>query len=411
MTTESRVKAIEQEAEGGASKRSRDRILFYSEAWGRGGIENFIRSIIPALLESDYGVDIYSVWDWRDIDDSDLDALGVKRYCLFRGYRPGQATRLVRGVKGFSRLLESGRYSAVWINTMNGAGLLYAWAAYRAGIAVRIVHSHNADVGDGAKALKRLISRGATFLLARYSTVNIACSEDAGRHLFGVRPFRVIYNGVDVDRFRFDARQRLLLRQELGVSDSTTLIGNIGRISSQKNPLFQVKVFSEYKKIDNGSVYLMLGGLDMAPEVKSLAESLGVSDSVIIRGPVKDASSYYSALDAFLMPSLYEGFGYVKLEAQCAGLPVVASDGLPKEADVTDLVTRCSLSAGADEWAKELFNCLHRDKKTARESYADEMGEKGCSLTSCRSSVLKLLDGIPRKVQPSHIYRVLRVKK
>lgn len=376
-----------------SNEKAQQNILFYSEAWGRGGIENFIRNVAPPLLEFGYKVDIYSVWDWKDVDDSDLEGMGIHRYCLFRGFKPGQAKRLMKGVREFERLLATKHYAAVWINTMNGAGLLYAKAAYRAKVPVRVVHSHNADVGDGAKVIKRLVSHAATVILGGYPTERVACSKDAGKHLFGRKQFEVIFNGIDINRFRFNMDARRLVRRNLNISDSTVLVGNIGRISSQKNPLFQIEVFAKYKQIEPNSVYLMVGGLDQAPEVRRFAEALGVSQSVIIHGPVEDASAYYSALDVFLMPSLYEGFGYVKLEAQCAGLPVVSSDGLPSEADVTDLVTKCSLSSDPKIWA----NAIHAQVRgaistaSARETYADRVSARGCSLSACRESVLALL--------------------
>lgn len=370
------------------------RVLVYSEAWGKGGIEAFVMNVVRRLQNHGFEFDIYSTWDWAEISDENLHSLGIARLTVFHGFRPSQLKRLIFGALGFRDQLRKSRYDAVWINTMNGAGFLYARVAEKEGVRIRMVHSHNTDVGEGAKTVKRIISRIGSLLWGKYSTVNVACSQDAGRYLFGKRGFTVVNNGIDIEKFRFSKEKRREARLELGVDEQIILLGSIGRIHSQKNPLFQVGVFAELKKILPDSRYLMLGRGDMLDEVRKRSHELGLtSEDVIIHGPVDDPSPYYSALDAFLMPSLYEGFGFAKLEAQCAGVPVISSNGLPAEADVTDLVTRCPLDMGEAAWAKELLSRLENRGIIARESYADKVERAGYSVKTAVEQVRRLFLG------------------
>ena len=66
-------------------------------------------------------------------------------------------------------------------------------------------------------------------------------------------------------------------------------------------------------------------------------------------------------MDCFVFPSIYAGLGIVAIEAQANGLPVVASDKVPKEAKVTELLQYVSLEATTDEWVKHIIAQCHKD--------------------------------------------------
>lgn len=142
----------------GNLRRPMTNVLAYSEAWGQGGIEAFVMNVVRAVQGQDLSFDICSTWDWSDSYDKELEEARVHRFSLFKGEKPGQVTRLVKGVSFFTDRLKARHYDAVWINTMNGMGFSYAKAAERLGVPVRVVHAHSADVGVGASGVKRLVS-------------------------------------------------------------------------------------------------------------------------------------------------------------------------------------------------------------------------------------------------------------
>lgn len=369
------------------------RLLFYSEAWGRGGIETFIKNVFPDLISHGFTVEIMTTWSWSGIDEPVVDCSGLRRTCVFRGYRPNQLKRLLCGLRVWRSMIKTGSYDAVWINTMNGTGFLYSAIAHHYGVSARVVHSHNSDVGDGMKRLKRAAGKFCSFIFGWSSTLNVACSAEAGNYLFGSRPYQVIPNGIDIERFQFSSICRNEIRRQLNVQEHEQLIGNIGRICQQKNPLFQVEVFAEYKRLNPKAKYLMLGRGDMKEEVIALASKLGVAEDLMIRDSVDDPAPYYSALDALLMPSLYEGFGFVKIEAQCASLPILCTEGLPEESDITDLVKTCTLSAAPRVWARHLYDLVVRTNGERSADYASEVGRAGYSLQACSDAVLSCLGG------------------
>jgi glycosyltransferase involved in cell wall biosynthesis len=274
---------------------------------------------------------------------------------------------------------------------MNGFGFLYAREAKRAGVKSRIVHSHSSDVGEGTKILKRAASELGTLLWSKYSTKNVACSLPAGKYLFGNQKFQIVNNGIDIDRFKFSEESRNKIRSQLGLNNTDTLLGYIGRIVSSKNPLLQVQIFAEYNKLDPSSHYLMLGQGEAMEEAKTFAKKLNVEDKIIFHEYVDNPAPFYSALDAFVMPSANEGLGLVRIEAQASGLPIVESDNLPKEGCVTDLVHFCSLDDSSSVWAQKVFSVLHADCYSAREFYYKQVSEAGFSNEHLNNSVIRFL--------------------
>lgn len=362
------------------------KVLVYTEAWGVGGIESFLMNVFRHLSGNGFAFDLFSTWDWNDTVDEELEKLGVHRTAMFRGHRPGQLTRLCNGLKGFSDMLSKKRYDAVYINTMNGLGFLYAREATRHGVPVRVVHSHNSDVGEGEKSIKRIIGHIGSYLFGRYATSRAACSKAAGEYLFGNRDFSVVKNGVDTRRFCFDPAARARVRSELGIGTGTHLVGNIGRIAPAKNPLFQLEVFAELLKLDPTAHYLMVGGNEMGNDVFEKAKSLGIQGKITVLPQVANPAPYYSALDAFLMPSLFEGLPFVLVEAQTSGLPICCSDCLPPEGDVTDLVHHCSLSTSPTRWATELVTMMDSNMSD-RCSYSQVVSDAGWSTAGSADAV------------------------
>lgn len=364
-------------------------MLCYAEAWGQGGIETFLMELFRRLQGKCVSFSLYSCWDWNDSFDDELAKLGIDRYTVFPGHKPGQLKRLCDGSKGFAELANTMRPDAVYINTMNGMGFLYSEIAMKCCVPVRVVHSHNSAFGSGQAAAKAVMHAFGKTFLSGSATVCLACSSDAGRYLFGSRRFEVVNNGIDTERFRFDAAARAEIRESFDIPQNAILFGNIGRIAEVKNPLFQIRVFSEILKREPNSYYLMVGEGDLRPQVENLVDELAVRERVIMPGYLPDPAPVYSALDCFLMPSLFEGLAIVSIEAQCSGCAIVCSEALPPEAHVTDAEILVSLSAGEPAWADKAVEMARMT--TDRDVYATLVHEAGFDADDSVSLVRKCL--------------------
>lgn len=220
-------------------------------------------------------------------------------------------------------------------------------AAKKAGIPVRIAHSHsNAAVHDVKLPLKLIMQK----LFTRYSTDLFACSEEAGKFAFKGKKFGIVQNAIDSQKFIADANIREEIRKALRV-ENKFVVGHVGRMQPEKNHDFLIDVFAELKKSKPDAELILVGTGPLEDKVKSKVAEKGLSGCVHFLGNRKDMNRIYQAMDVFVFPSLFEGLGIVAIEAQAAGVPIVCSEGLPPETDITPIYRKLLLSDGEEKWA------------------------------------------------------------
>ena len=101
----------------------------------------------------------------------------------------------------------------------------------------------------------------------------------------------------------------------------------------------------------------------MTEQMKQRCRELNVENAVVFAGGHIDVEKYYSAMDVFLFPSLWEGLGMVAVEAQTNGLHVISSDAVPKLADIgADLFHVVSLKQSVKEWAMETLKYKGKER-------------------------------------------------
>lgn len=232
-----------------------------------------------------------------------------------------------------------GEYEVVHIHIPNAAFAVLR-SAKKYGVPVRILHSHNARGADGT------VRKVRNFLLnkwgIRYANRYFACSEAAGVYLYGKRKMEkhqvwVINNAIDLKRYAFREERREQIRRQYGIGPEEMLLGNVGRFVEQKNQIRLLEIFAAAeKKLD--VKLILLGDGELREDLRNKAEQLGIIEKVIFAGVVDDVENYLSAMDVFLLPSLYEGLPVVCVEAQAAGLPCLVSSNVTREIKLTDRV-------------------------------------------------------------------------
>ena len=308
---------------------SRVKILYYSEGWGYGGIERFIMNTVSQLDPREFSFDIFCTHDWADAYDEDITRLGGTRKVVFKGHKPGFATRLRASTRAWEEMIEDGGYDVVHVNTMNGVGLVYAHIARQHGVPVRIVHAHNSGFGAGGRAIKQVAH---TLGKSRYGddpTIRFAVSSEAGSYLFDGRPFSVLPNTVDEDRFAFDSEAREGMRAAYGIPSESLVFGSCGRIAEAKNPLFQIDVLSRVVKDRPDAFLLLIGDGPLSADAKAHARELGIEDRLVMPGSTNEVERALSAFDVMTMPSEFEGLPMALLESLANGLPCVVSRAVP----------------------------------------------------------------------------------
>lgn len=255
---------------------------------------------------------------------------------------------------------------------MNTLSVLPLYAAKKAGVPNRIANSHS-TAGPG-EHLRNVIKYTLRPFAGIYPTQMCACTEHAGRWLFGKHAdVHVFRSAIELDRFSFDKTARKELRQELGLK-GRLVVGFVGRYCSQKNPFLLIDIFQGVVKRHPQSVLLAIGEGELLPKVKQKVHKLGLADHVKLLDPRLDVNRYYQAMDVLVLPSRYEGLGLVGIEAQAAGLPCVFSDGVPEETKILESTAFVKLDAPVDHWAAAVLQGV---KKYPRRDTTLEMRKAG----------------------------------
>lgn len=160
-------------------------------------------------------------------------------------------------------------------------------------------------------------------------TPHIVAIARAGKaeieRLYGVPPPRVhvVYNGVDLARFHPDARasRRASARAELGVPGPAWLLLFVGSGFERKGLATAIEALA---RLPDDAHLIVVGKGDTAG-YRAQASRLGVADRVSWLGARPDVERWYAAADNVVLPTIYEPFGNVHLEALAAGVPVVTT--------------------------------------------------------------------------------------
>ncbi len=138
----------------------------------------------------------------------------------------------------------------------------------------------------------------------------------------------VIYNGVDINKFHPDNRERYRheTRQKYGLADDDFVVLFVGSGFERKG----VKYLIEAVESVSGPVSLMIVGKGPEKRFKKAPHPVPLPGGervkrIIFCGPQKEIHEYYAAADIFVFPTMYEPFGNVHLEALASGLPVVTT--------------------------------------------------------------------------------------
>ncbi|MCA1648580.1 MAG: glycosyltransferase family 4 protein [Chloroflexi bacterium] len=158
----------------------------------------------------------------------------------------------------------------------------------------------------------------------------IAISDHIARFTVsrGVRhPERVrrVYHGLEPPVTRALEREGQQVRQALGIGPDEFLVGNVGRLALQKGQRHLIAAMPLLLERVPRAHAVIAGGGDLEDYLIELASEMGVAEQVHVLGPRRDVPALMHAIDVFVMPSIWEGFGLVLLEAMAAGRPIVAS--------------------------------------------------------------------------------------
>ena len=266
-------------------------------------------------------------------------------------------TSLIKYIKFLKKTFSDNNYDIVHSN-LNSLSVFPLFAAWLAGIKIRIAHSHSTT--NKKEVLRNIIKNFLKLFSKVFANRYFACSELAGIWLFGKKTFKngkvfIINNAIDINRFKFNFDLRREVRQELGISNDTILLGNIGRLCKQKNQFFLLEIL---KELDLSKFKLLiLGQGELKNSLLDFAKKNDISNNVIFVDSSPNPEKFYNAFDVFLLPSLYEGLPVSGIEAQINSLPCFFSDCITKEVKIYDEVIFLSIRDGVYNWCNSISKC------------------------------------------------------
>ncbi|QOY90871.1 glycosyltransferase [Paludibaculum fermentans] len=135
----------------------------------------------------------------------------------------------------------------------------------------------------------------------------------------------VVYNGIDCEKYNFDAGMRMMMRSELGLTGQFVWLA-AGRLQQVKDFPTMLRAFALACDDRPDSLLLIAGDGVLKPELQQLASELHIESKVRFLGRRKDVPALMSAADGFLLTSVFEGLPLVLLEAAASKLPAVATN-------------------------------------------------------------------------------------
>lgn len=246
--------------------------------------------------------------------------------------------------------------------------------AKKCGIKKLILHSHNSFI-DVPSALRRRVFSVVHRLLRgqaiQYFNTLCACSTVAAEWMFGPKNCSkaiIMNNAIDLERFSYSPQERKKIRESLNIQ-TPYVLGNIARFTIAKNQRFLLEMMAQLLKKRQDCTLLLIGAGDLLEDCKTYAKTLNIDRHVIFLPFQPDIYRYYSAMDVFVLPSLFEGLPLTLIEAQANGIKSVVSDAVSHDCDLTDSMLFVPLEKGAAEWAdllNELLQNVERQDDTEK---------------------------------------------
>jgi len=194
-----------------------------------------------------------------------------------------------------------------------------ALLAVRIGTWRPVVVNRRGDIRSIGGAFARWKNRAADCFVAN--------SESVAKFLkttgISSRKIRIVHSGVDL--MSIEGAPRKDIRAELGLPESTPIIGNVTHLDEHKGHRYLIEAMPEILRY-LPAVHAVIGGKgEKENELKNMSQRLGVEQRVHFIGYRRDAHSIIKSFDVYVVPSHIEGFGTCLLDAVAAGAPVAAT--------------------------------------------------------------------------------------
>lgn len=352
--------------------KKRVRVFMVGMSEHVGGIETYIANLCNKLADSRFEI-IYN-----------MPRMEIEGKIWIR---PLNRHHFIKYYKFWKCFFYSNRFDVIYYNTCDIVSIDMLYFAKMADVPIRIIHSHCANDDWKLNFFQRLQEKYSRKNLDKFATHLFACSEEAGKWMFGSRNYSIIKNGIDYSKYQFNNKFRNKCRSELLLTDEM-LIGVIGRLVKSKNPFYCMDIFEKILEKAPNAKMVYIGDGEYKEELEKQVKEKQFEGKIYFLGSRKDVNEWISAIDCLLMPSLFEGLPFVLVEAQAAGLPCVVSSAVSEEADLTGLVEFIDLTEKTEVWADKILEACHRERLDTTQQLIDA----GYSIAETAKTVSEIIE-------------------
>lgn len=333
------------------------RVLQIVAGLNRGGLESFIMNIYREIDRSKIQFDFLVSQEHGAYDDEIISMGGVIYRIPARnnGYFVYQ-----KALDSFFKEHAS-NYIACHqhVSSLSSIDALKYASFY--GIPIRVIHSHNSTISKHLhfRLFHLLLHYKNKPNVKKWATHYLGCSDKAIDWMYkytGVYSKALMCNnGIDVELYKYSTVFRESIRNEFSISQDELVLGHVGRFEPVKNQSFLIEILEFLIQHGISARLILVGTGPLMNQMREFVENKQIGDRVIFTGVRSDVYRLLQAMDIFVMPSLFEGLPLTLVEAQAAGLPVLASDSISANSDITGTICFKSLKDGADNWGRKII--------------------------------------------------------
>lgn len=330
------------------------RILVDGIPKNKGGIGTLLMNIVQCNRENNTNRDDSFEFEFLVPYGSeyvnDLEAYACKYYFV-----PSITNISYR--KTICKILKNGKYDYIWINNSSKVNIWLLKMGKKIGNARIITHVHGTRSEEkGLKAFVfKILEKINRKEYLNLVDIPMACSQAAAKYFYGNdfgNNIVILNNGINLKKFVFNKGKRNIIRRELGFDNSDVVVGTIGRLTKAKNYDFVINITRELP--DNYKT-IIIGDGEEYHDIKKSIKINGLEKRISMLGLKNNVNDYLSAMDIFIMPSLYEGMPFSLIEAQANGVKCIVSDRITREADLTGKVIFLDIT-NANIWKEVIIN-------------------------------------------------------
>lgn len=361
-----------------------------------GGIESYLINYYRNIDKEKIIFDFVNICSNPLCFQEELENNGSKIYEITSYYK-----NPFKYVTELKKIIINDNYQIIHCN-MNSAVMIFPLiAAKMAKAKIIIAHAHNSSSDKGM--LKKILHSINKRFIPLFANVFFACSNKAGKWFFNKKilnsnNYFIINNAIEVEKFKFNNEVRKKLRKKLNIPTEAFVVGHVGRFVPQKNHVFLINIFKKIYTEHSSSYLILIGDGYLEEKIKNKIKEFGLLDNVLFFKKRNDINNFYQVMDAFILPSLYEGLPLVGIEAQVSGLNCFFSDRITDEINITNSINFISLNDNPNLWSSKIICSLKSKEEKDRTANYFKMAKSNYNIKNAARNLTEIYEMIIRKV-------------